>query len=154
MILPSLAVARENSSELYKKGAVLAKAGKIDESVKIFQRTVALSPWYCLGHYGLGKAYLHQSGKNSDAIKHLRRATELDRSYAPAFFYLGFAYLLGGKKIRAIHSFQRAYDIDDSYVEALFNIASIYDEMGADLKAKLYYRKYKLEREKGEDDIF
>lgn len=146
--------ARENSSLLYQKGAALARAGKIKDSVVLFQRVVALSPWYCLGHYGLGKAYLHQERKNSDAIKHLKKATELDRTYAPAHFYLGFAYLLGGKKLKAIHSFQRAYTIDEEYIESLFNIGVIYDLMGAPLKSHLYFRRYFLEKEKEEDEIF
>lgn len=90
--------ARENSTTLYKRGALLAKSGKINESIKVFRRVVALSPWYCLGHYGLGKAYLFSKGYNSDAMRHLKRATELDRTHAPSHFYLGFAYLLGGKK--------------------------------------------------------
>lgn len=158
ILIPVLVIfpleARENSSLLYKKGARLAKAGKINESIKVFKRVVALSPWFCLGHYGLGKAYLHRRGHNKEAIKHLKKATELDRTHAPSYFYLGFAYFLGNKKIHAITSFQRAYDMDESMVEALYNIASLYDMMGNTLKAHLYFRQYRVARERGEDEIF
>ena len=151
-ILPVSAV--ENSSQLYEQGAQEALKGNIEEAIKIFKKVVKISPSYTLGHYGLGKAYLHKKGKLKEAVIHLRIATELDKKFAKGFFYLGIAYYFSTKYVYAIHAFKKAYKYDETMIEALYNLSIIYDIIGRDLKAREYYKKYYREKTRDEDFIF
>ena len=154
LISPADLLGRKNSTELYQRGAALAKGGDISGAVKTFKEVVALSPHYSLGHYGLGKAYLYSEGNLDNAVLHLKKSVLLDRSSGPAHFYLAMAYLLKGEKIAALHAFQAAYEKDDSLIEALFNIGAIYDSMDQEFKAGKFFQRYLYEIQRDEDDIF
>ena len=147
-------LSREKTSQLYHEGESLALKGDIDGAIEIFKKVVELSPYYCMGHYGLGKAYLYKYGMLDLAIQHLSEAVKLDRKLAKGHFYLGMAYFLGRKYIQALHSFKNAYDNDDSLIEALYNISVIYDIMGKKYEAEVYYKKYITEKERDEDILF
>jgi len=151
----------ENSSALYKKGARLSLNGKIDEGIKIFKEVIKLSPNYCLGHYGLGKAYLYKYGMTHQAIKHLRRSVELDRSFYKGYFYLGIGYYLSKKYIPAIAAFKKCFilskKVGDVYEESLYNISMTYDIIGKKRHARLYYtlyQRYKSKKSTVENDPF
>lgn len=150
--LPASA-ARENSTELYQKGARLAIDGQLDKAIIVFKRVVEISPYYCLGHYGLGKAYLHKYGMLDDAVKHLRTAVKLDRKLVKAHFYLGVAYFMAKKYVPAAGAFKSAYGYDDSYIEALYNLGVVYEIMEKTYEAKIYYDKYLAEKVREEEDI-
>lgn len=145
--------ARENSTELYEKGARLAIDGQLDKAILVFKRVVEISPYYCMGHYGLGKAYLYKYGMLDDAVKHLKEAVELDRRLVRAHFYLGVAYFMSKKYLRAAGAFKSAYDYDDSYIEALYNLGVVYEIMEKTYEAKMYYDKYVAEKVREEEDI-
>ncbi len=136
-------ISAENSSKLYLDGEKLALSGKIDEAKKIFERTIELSPYYCMGHYGLGKVYLYDEYNMELAIKEFRAAVQLDQSFAKAHFYLGMAYMFDMKYVAAIKSFAEAYNKDKSYIEALYNIGVIYDLTGDSVKSAIFFEKYK-----------
>ncbi len=143
----------ENSTQLYHRAAKLAIDGNIDESISIFKRVIAVNPYYALGHYGIGKAYLYKEGKLADAIVHLRRAVELDRKLSKGHFYLGIALMFNKRYVYALHSFHRAYRYDKSGIEALYNIAVIYDIMNSSQKAQRFFEQYFYLKEKGDLDI-
>jgi tetratricopeptide (TPR) repeat protein len=143
----------ENSTQLYHKAAKLAIDGNIDESILIFKKVIEINPYYSLGHYGLGKAYLYKEGRIDDAIVHLRRAIALDQRLSRGHFYLGIALMLNKRYVHALHSFNRAYRYDNSIVEALYNIAVIYDIMNAPYKSQKFFEKYIYQRDKVELDI-
>ena len=60
LTLSSLIFSRENSSELYRAGTEEALSGNYENAEKIFNEVIRLSPDFVLGHYGLGKLYLHK----------------------------------------------------------------------------------------------
>ncbi len=144
--------ARENSSELYKQGAQLALKGQLDDAIVVFKKVINLSPYYCLGHYGLGKAYMYKEGMMKEAILHLKLSVTYDRKYAKGYFYLGLAYFLSQKYTHALHSFKEAYTRDETMLEALLNIAIVYDQMENDYQALKYYNRYYYEKTREEDD--
>jgi len=144
---------RENSTELYRKGARLAIDGELDKAILIFKKVVDVSPYYCLGHYGLGKAYLHKYGMIDDAIRHLKTAVKLDRKFVKGYFYLGIAYLIVKKYQQAAHAFKLAYGYDDTYIEALYNIGVVYDTMDNSYQSTVYFNKYLAEKVKEAEDI-
>lgn len=147
------AMSRENSTELYRTGARLAIGGQLDKAIPIFKQVVEISPYYCMGHYGLGKAYLHKFGMLDDAIKHLSRSVQLDRKLVKGYFYLGIAYLLAKKYRAAARAFKTAYSFDDSYIEALYNIGVVFDIMDKSYEANVYFSRYLNEKVKEEEDI-
>jgi tetratricopeptide (TPR) repeat protein len=151
-VIPALSAA-VNTSRLYEEGVRLARGGQTDRAIAVFKEVVQYSPYYCLGHYGLGKAYLTKPGFNDKAVEHLELAERYDKSYAPASFYLGMAYMFGGNEVQAIHAFSRAYSSDSTIIEALYNIASLYDSMGSLAKSRLYYNQYFEKKRKLDEDI-
>lgn len=150
---PFALYSRENSSELYQKGARLAMEGEIDSSIQVFKKVIDMSPSYCMGHYGLGKAYLYKRGMLGDAIRHLESSVKLDRRFGKGYFYLGFAFLLAKKYRNAARAFKMAYVYDNNYVEALYNLGAVYDSMGKKYESQVYFTKYFNERVKKEEGI-
>lgn len=147
------ALPRENSTELYRTAARLAVGGQLDKAIPIFKQVVEISPYYCMGHYGLGKAYLFKSGMLDEAIKHLRLSVQLDRKLVKGYFYLGIAYLLAKKYSAAARAFKTAYSFDDTYIEALYNIGVVFDIMDKSYESGVYFNKYINEKIKEEEDI-
>jgi tetratricopeptide (TPR) repeat protein len=144
---------RENSTELYRKGAKLAINGELDKAIPVFKKVVEISPYYCLGHYGLGKAYLYKPGMIDDAIRHLKTAVELDRKFVKGYFYLGIAYLMAKKYPLAGRAFKQAYSYDDTYIEALYNMGVVYETMDRSYHSMFYFNKYLEERAREAEDI-
>jgi len=134
---------RENSSELYRTGEKEAILGNYDNAEKIFNEVIRMSPSFVLGHYGLGKLYLHKEGKTHEAEKELKKACELDKHFSKAHFYLGLSYFYQKKYIAAIHAFDEAYNTDKTCIESLYNIGVIYDLMDNSLKSKKYFKLWK-----------
>lgn len=148
-----VAATRENSTELYRKGARLAIDGQLDKAILVFKKVVETSPYYCMGHYGLGKAYLHKYGMMDDAIKHLKMSVKLDRKFVKGYFYLGIAYFIAKKYRESAAAFKSAYSYDDTYIEALYNLGVVYDIMDQSYKSAVYFRKYMNEKAKEEEDL-
>lgn len=142
-----------NSTHLYREGAKLALSGNIDSAIAKFKESIARNPYYSMGHYGLGKAYLHRPGKIKDAVRHLQKAVQLDAKNAKAHFYLGIAYMFDKKMVKAIHAFDDAYRNDATLIEAIYNIAAAYDMMGYDSKAFLYFELFLQKKERTDRDI-
>ena len=148
-------IASENSTELYNKGADLAKKGRYDEAIVVFKSVIKKNPYYTLGHYGLGKCYLYKKDKLEKSIKHLGISVNLDREFSKGFFYLGFGYFFLKKYPRAITSFNKAFRLDRTGIESLYNISIIYELMGHSARAKIFFTKYrKMKIKLSEDRIF
>lgn len=145
--------ARENSSELYRTGAQLAMQGKLDESIAVFRKVVEISPYYCMGYYGLGKACLYRGGMLDEAIRNLQAAVRLDRRLVRGHFYLGLAYFMARRYMDAAFSFKTAYGYDDTTIEALYNLGVVYEIIEKDYYSKLYFRRYLDAKLKAEEDI-
>ncbi len=152
-LLITISHGREDSVKLYNRGAVLALNGKIDEAIPVFQKVIKISPYYCLGHYGLGKCYLYKYGMSKNAIKHLKLSVKYDRKFVKGYFHLGLANMLAKKYKHAIDSFKKTYEYDNTFLEALFNIAIVYDILGDEYNSARYLIKYFYEKTKDDDDI-
>jgi len=152
-ICPSVLNSRESSSELYVKGARLAIDGELDSAIPVFRKVIDLSPSYCMGHYGLGKAYLYKHGMLGEAVKHLKASVLMDRKFVKGYFYLGIAYFLARNYLHAAQAFKTAYNLDDSYIEALYNLGVVYDIMDNKYASQVYFTKYYNKKVKKEEDI-
>lgn len=130
------------SATYYSEGVELFKQGDLTSAESRFLESLKLSPFYSLAYYGLGRVYLAKEGNNDEAITCLRKSVQLDSGLAKGYFYLGLAELLGGKYVEALHSFKNAHDLDKGFAESLYNIAVIYEHLGNNYRAFVYYRKY------------
>ena len=140
---------------MYRRGVELARGARIDEAISVFRDLVLKSPYYSLGHYGLGKSYLMKRGKLKEAIRHLKFSVELDRRFVKGYFYLGLAYYLSNNYFNALKYYDLAYRNDETLLEAIFNMGILYDSIGNGLKARIYYAKYfELLKKKGDDRVF
>jgi tetratricopeptide (TPR) repeat protein len=145
---------RENSSLLYSQGSKLAKNGDVDQAIEIFKKVILLSPYFAMGHYGLGKAYLTKTGKHEEAVRELRAACTLDPSFSRAHFYLGMAYMYAGDQISAIHEFNEAYQLDHTCIEALYNMGAVYETIGNSFKSQKYFILWYRKKNEPHDTIF
>jgi tetratricopeptide (TPR) repeat protein len=146
------AAARENSTDLYREGARLARAGRVDESITLFRRVVEISPYYCMGYYGLGKACLYKKGMLDEAIRNLRESVKLDRKLVRGHFYLGMAYFMARRYMESASSFKAAYVYDDTYIEALYNLGVVYEIIEKDYDSTHYYGIYLKAKARVDDD--
>jgi len=147
--------AGDRSSLFYTRGAKLASEGDINGAIELFRKSITESPMYCLGHYGIGRAFLYKKDMIGEGVRHLRRSVELDRRFAKGYFYLGMGYLLLKKYNLAARAFLDSYENDSRIVEALYNLSIIYDITGRKYYAMVYYRKYRHELErKGGGSLF
>ena len=147
------AAARENSTDLYRQGARLAKEGRIDEAIPKFRRVVEISPYYCMGYYGLGKACLYREGMLDEAIRNLRQAVKLDRKLVSGHFYLGLACFMAKRYMESAFAFKSAYQQDDTCIEALYNLGVVYEIIGRDYDSTVYYGRYLEEKSKVDEDV-
>jgi len=145
--------ARENSTKLYAEAQRRALSGDIEGAITGFRAVVAISPYYALGHYGLGKALLHTENGTDLAIRHLRRAVLLDRRLAKGYFYLGMALMFQKNYRHALHAFNNAYRNNAEMIESLYNMYAIYDIMEARGKAQRYFDLYRTKKAKEERDV-
>lgn len=150
----SFSIFAQNSTQLYNNGVELAKSGNYIEAEKNFVNVIKMSPYYCLGHYGLGKVLMVYKKDLDAAEKEFKIAVKLDSKLSRGHFYLGMIYMFQKKYVYAIKSFWKSYETDDECIEALYNIGSIYDIMGHPFKSRFYYQKYYNEKNKVEEDIF
>ena len=78
---------RENSSELYRTGEKEAISGNYDNAEKIFNEVIRISPSFVLGHYGLGKLYLHKEGNTHEAEKELKKENAIKKTLCIVSLY-------------------------------------------------------------------
>jgi tetratricopeptide (TPR) repeat protein len=153
LVASPASAARENSTDLYRSGARLAMEGQLDKSILVFKRVVEISPYYCMGHYGLGKAYLHKYGMLDDAIRHLKTAVQLDHKLVKGYFYLGMAYFLARNYVQSAGAFKNAFKYDNTCIEALYNLGVVYEIIEKEYDSGLYYGRYLDEKYKVDEDI-
>ena len=150
---PVWGAARKNSTELYKEAVKIAARGNTNEAIDAFKKVVEVNPYYALGHYGLGRAYLNKEGMLNDAIRHLKLSVTYDRILAKGYYYLGMALMLKKRYNAAIDAFSNAYKYDKSFIGALYNIGAIYELLEKNNKAAQYFDEYLYQKEKKEEDI-
>ncbi len=150
IVIPQISSALINSSKLYDKGVQTAKEGNLDEAIEIFKKVIEVSPYYSLGHYGLGKCYLQKEDNIKEAIDELKIAVDLDKKLARGYFYLGIAYMYNKNYPYSISAFYTSFEIDKRNYAALYNIGSVYDLMGHTVKSEKFYSDYFNQKEKTE----
>ena len=117
--------------ELAKRALALLNAGKIGESIKLYEQAVALAPRNHVIHHDLGIACFKaaQKGKRDKldvAEKHFRQALALKSDYFKAHESLGAVLGTKGRYDEAIASLLRAHELAPKNAGICRNIAYTY----------------------------
>ena len=111
-----------NSGFLYNiSGAVYKGLGKLDASVKAFNRAIVIKPDYTEAYYSMGIA-LQAQAKLEEAIEAYKKVLSLKPDYAEAYNNLGGTLYEQGKLEEAIDAYKKALSIKPHYADAWNNI--------------------------------
>lgn len=99
----------------------LRAAGRLDEAVTHYRRTLALKPDHVEAHVNLANALAQQS-KFEEATASYRRALALKPDFAQAHNNLGTALLSAGRPEEGLVHLQRALALNPSLTEAYLSI--------------------------------
>ncbi len=110
-------------------GAVIARQGRIEESLSYFRRSVASVPHNAQAQQHLGHALLLQ-GRLAEAAKHLGRAAELEPDRADTQASLGMLAVGQGDAGKAVEHLRRSLSLDPSNPQALGQLAEVLQSQG------------------------
>lgn len=118
------------------------KMGKLDEAVRLLERTIHMNLETSSLQARLG-LYYQETGRMKDSIRILEKTLQRDENYVEAHNYLGVSFFKDGQLMRAIDSFQKAIHLDKNYAMAMNNLGNCYfalekfDEAAAEYKKAL-----------------
>jgi protein O-mannosyl-transferase len=110
-------------------GAELMHAGRIDEAVAHFQRSLEIEPNNVSAHSNLGDG-LSQLGRTDEALAHYNRALEIDPLNIAAQNNLGAALLQLGRIEEAVPHLQKALEANPGFARARINLGTAYLQAG------------------------
>ncbi len=95
-------------------GIILARAGRPEEAIPMFQKAIRLNP-YCPGYYhqSLGNA-LRDAGRFEEAVSAYNKAIPLAPDRILTHFGLAVTYTLAGRPEEAIPFYQKAIQLNPS----------------------------------------
>ena len=98
-------------------------AGRLDESIELFNKALALNPGYATAAFNLGNSW-QIGGRFDDAIASFSRAIELDPNLPEAHVALGSALLACGRTLESIEACREAVRIRPGFADGVFNLAN------------------------------
>jgi len=120
------------------------------DSIREFERAIALNPNYATAHHWFGDGPLLAVGQFDRAIAEGKRAVELDPLSVIITADLGADFLVARRYDEAIEQFHKAIDLDPRFYYAHWNLAQAL-EMKGDLRGALTEYKKAVELD---DDPF
>jgi TolB-like protein/Tfp pilus assembly protein PilF len=120
------------------------------DSIREFERAIALNPNYATAHHWFGDGPLLAVGQFDRAIGEGKRAVELDPLSVIITADLGADFLVARRYDEAIEQFHKAIDLDPRFYYAHWNLAQAL-EMKGDLRGALAEYKKAVELD---DDPF
>jgi tetratricopeptide (TPR) repeat protein len=120
--------------------ALYLDAGRFDDAVAEYQRSLALNDDSAATHYNLGFA-LSARGRREEAIVELQAALRLDPDYALAHNNLGALLQVGGRPEEALAHFQRAVALRPDNLDARTNLAQLLSNRGQAAAAAGHFRE-------------
>ena len=131
----------EDAAELVKQGQELAKNGKPDEALVLYERAVELNPNFYQAQLFLGVA-LDLQGKYEEARKHLAKAIELasQEQTVQALRVMAVSYAFERNTAKASEYEKRAFDLQNNWKQYA-DAAGTADEL-----ARIYLESGDLDR--------
>lgn len=110
-------------------GTAYFEAGRPEEAILAFERSIALNPNFAKAHNNLGQLYA-RVGRRAEGEGHLRQAIDLDPEYARAYANLGVLYAEEGRLTDAIRSLEEAVRMNPEMAVARLNLGQLYASTG------------------------
>lgn len=123
----SAGAANFEAQKLYDSGRALAEAGKIDDAIDAFKRSLKIKPEDPQTHFTLGMTY-SKSKSYKDAFDSFKRAVRYRPDWAEAHFRLGMMSYVLGRKSQATDEYKKLLEMNSTYAPVLHRI--INDEGG------------------------
>ncbi|MGD1021000.1 MAG: tetratricopeptide repeat protein [Verrucomicrobiia bacterium] len=121
-------------------GNALARAGKIEEAIKHYERALRINPDYDDAQTDLGAA-LAQTGKIEEAIKHFDQVLRNNPDFAEAHYNLGIVLAQTGKIEEAIKHFEEAIRIKPDDAAAHYKLGVALEQTGKTEEAIGHYEQ-------------
>ena len=131
---------KDEALDLLQQAYDLQMKGKIDEAIKLYQKSIELFPT-AEAHTFLGWAYSFK-GRQDEAILECKRAIEVDPDFGNPYNDIG-AYLIDkGQHDAAIPWLEKATQAKryESYCYPYYNLGRIYEHKGDWFRALKYYQ--------------
>jgi tetratricopeptide (TPR) repeat protein len=110
---------------------VLVYEWKWDESIKEFQKAIALNPNYATAHHWYSDGPLLAQGRFDEAMSEMKRAQELDPFSLIINVEVGMIYAYSRQPDKAIEQLHKTIEMDPNFYFAHWNLAEAYVLKGA-----------------------
>jgi tetratricopeptide (TPR) repeat protein len=136
----TLAVTQNNYMVHNNYATALSQAGRYDEAITHFAKSLSINPTYTRPLEGMGRAFMKQA-KYDDAIACFNQELRLKPDHSGAHYYIGVALQKQGKIERAIEEWKKELQVNPDFPEALSNLGMAMTEMGKLDSAVDYFSK-------------
>jgi tetratricopeptide (TPR) repeat protein len=130
---------RTGAVESLHRGVELAKRGRFDRAVELFQESARIDPKLAEAHAQLGAALLAR-GDLETAGPPLHRAIELEPNLADAHYNLGLLEHRRGDFDQAVGHFRRAADVRPDHFDAHLGLGTDLPHVGRHDEAVMHLR--------------
>ncbi len=130
----------EDPESLFILGFAAAGEGRWEDSVRLYQRALAVDGGFAKAHNNLAIA-LAQLGLYGDAISHYQIVLTLDPQHDSAHYNLANAYSKMGQADLAIRHYQSALSANPDDVDAHYNLASVLERIGRPDEAQQHFNE-------------
>ncbi|TAN63444.1 tetratricopeptide repeat protein [bacterium] len=121
-------------------GFALAKAGRLDEALKYFDKLIRLKPEFWLGYFNAGEA-LMQSNRAPQAVRYFEKVVSLKPDHVDGYSKLGIALTRSGRPDDALRAFARVLSARPYSPDAHINAGNALMMSERFDEAAGYYRK-------------
>lgn len=124
----------------YNLGTALATTGKIDDTIALFEKAIALKPDYTDAQINLGNALMN-TGRAEAAVPHFIAALEIEPHNANAHYNLALSLATLSRNDEAIRHLQDALSTQPDDADTQFHLGGLLYERGDAANALTYLQK-------------
>jgi len=120
--------AEPSAEDRFKRGSLLAEAGRLEEAAVEFEACVAAAPDSAAARFNLG-GVLRRLGRNPAAIEQLGAARRLAPGDPDVAVELGLAYMAQGANDQAVQSLKEAIALDPDSPESRLHLPGLIERL-------------------------
>lgn len=128
------------TDHLHREASALARQGRLDKAIELYERVLAGRPDYAEAHNNLGIVY-GRKGRIEESIDAFHRALAIRPEYAEAHNNLGVALGRRGRPDESVSHLETALQLKPHYPEACNNLGNTFRSVGRTDEALACYRR-------------
>ncbi len=140
-----------SAEEYFQRGNEFIKAGRLEEAVGEYQRTLELEPENVDALTNLGVVY-YNLGQLDEAIAQYSKAIEIAPNDADIHSNLAAAYVQTNQLEKALEEYSTAVELNPDLAEAYFGLGVVYLQLGQNDKAIEAFESFQA-LDKGQDPM-